>query len=173
MKRLLLLRHAKSSQDGASDDKDRALNARGLRDAPAMGAQLHKQLWQPDLVLCSAARRTRETWARVAPELDASPRVEFEDALYLASAKRILAFVREAGDDAKTLLIVGHNPGIEETAALLARKPDNDAERALLEKLSAKFPTCALAVLDFDTAHWHDVAAHSGTLVAFVRPKDL
>jgi phosphohistidine phosphatase len=178
MKRLLLLRHAKSSQDDARDDKARPLNARGRRDAPAMGAHIHKQLWLPDCVLCSSARRTRETWAGIAPELDASPRVEFEDALYLASAKRIVSLVREvgvreAGDEVRTLLVIGHNPGMEEAAAMLARKPADKSEAALLEKIAAKFPTCALAVLDFEVARWADVAAHTGALAAFVRPKEL
>ncbi|HEY1630587.1 MAG TPA: histidine phosphatase family protein [Rhizomicrobium sp.] len=169
MKRLLLLRHAKASPDGkASRDHERELTARGRANAAQMGAWLHTSGYEPDLVLCSDAARTAETWRIAAQELDASPRVEFLEQLYLAPAKRIQAIIREA-EDAGALLIVGHNPGMEDCAAELAHA-DGNAHR---ERMGEKFPTAALAVLEFDIATWRDMAPASGRLAEFIKPKDL
>jgi phosphohistidine phosphatase len=169
-RRLLLLRHAKASPDGKdSDDRARELTARGRSNAAAMGAFLQRSAYAPELVLCSSARRTVETCGIVAAELDGTARIEFLDQLYLAPAKKIQSIVRNAA--AASVLVIGHNPGIEECAADLARKPANKDEAARLERLKAKYPTCALTVLEFDAARWGDAAA--GALAAFVRPKDL
>lgn len=174
MKRLLLLRHAKAVPgDAKTDDHERALNGRGQHDAPRMGAEMHHRLYVPDLALCSTARRTLETWERVSPEFDASPGIEFMDALYLASPKTILKLVQSADYGADTLLVLGHNPGLEDCAAALARKPETQGERALLEQMRDKFPTCALAVLELDIARWRDLEVGTGALADFIRPKDL
>lgn len=174
MKRLLLLRHAKAVPgDAKTDDHDRALNARGQHDAPLLGAEMHHRLYIPDIALCSTARRTVETWEKVAPEFDAPPGVEFLDALYLASPKTILKLVQSSDDAADTLLVLGHNPGLEDCAAQLARKSVSPDERAMLEEMRDKFPTCALAVLEFEAARWRDVEPGSGALADFIRPKDL
>jgi phosphohistidine phosphatase len=174
VKRLLLLRHAKAvSGDAKTDDHDRALNARGQHDAALMGAEMHHRLYVPDLALCSTARRTVETWAGIAPEFDVPPKVEFLDALYLASSKAILKLVQLTDDGVNTLLVLGHNPGLEECAAGLAQKPTSPNERTMFEQMRDKFPTCALAVLEFGIAHWHDVEAAAGALADFIRPKDL
>ncbi len=174
MKRLLLLRHAKAVPgDAKTDDHERALNARGQHDAPLMGAEMHHRLYIPDIALCSTARRTLETWERIAPEFDAPPGVDFLDALYLASPKTILKLVLSANDDDGTLLVLGHNPGLEDCAAALARKPETQGERGLLEQMRDKFPTCALAALEFDISRWRDAEPGTGTLVDFIRPKDL
>ena len=172
MKRLILLRHAKSLQDEAIKDKDRPLNARGRRDAPRMGSYMHHKRYLPQLALCSSARRTVETWELVGPELDAAVPSRFPDALYLASAATIANLARAADDTLSVLLVIGHNPGLEECAQALARKPESATEGAFDAALRTKFPTCALAVLDFDTA-WSGIAAASGMLVDFARPKDL
>jgi phosphohistidine phosphatase len=173
MKRLILLRHAKSQQDDAIKDRDRPLNARGRGDAPRMGSYMHHRRYLPQLVLCSSARRTVETWELVAPELDATVPSRFPDLLYLASAATITKLVRATGEEISVLLVIGHNPGLEECAQSLARKPQSDAERKFEAELRAKFPTCALAVLDFDIADWSEAATASGALVDFARPKDL
>jgi phosphohistidine phosphatase len=174
VKRLLLLRHAKAIPgDARTDDHERALNARGQQDAPLMGAEMHHRLYTPDLALCSTARRTIETWARIAAEFDAPPKAEFLDALYLAAPKAILKLVHSADDQAETLLVVGHNPGLEDCALVLARKHGSDSERANLNGLRHKFPTCALAVLDFDLKNWRDIEPGSGALTDFIRPTDL
>jgi phosphohistidine phosphatase len=173
MKRLLLLRHAKASQDvEAGGDHARELTARGRKDASAMGAFLQAQGLIPNMVLCSSAARTVETWELVARELGAAPKVEFRDLLYLASAKKIQSFVR-AADDAPTLLVIGHNPGMEDCATALARKPRDKDETARAEQMKTKFATCALALLEFDIARWKDIAAGTGVLVEFIAPKDI
>ena len=174
MKRLLLLRHAKAvSGDAKTDDHDRALNARGQHDAARMGAEMHHRLYVPDLALCSTARRTVETWARLAAEFDAPPPVEFLDALYLASPKALLKLVQVTDDGINTLLVLGHNPGLEDCAAAMVEKPTSPDRRMMFEQMHDKFPTCALALLEFDVAHWRDVELGTGTLADFIRPKDL
>jgi phosphohistidine phosphatase len=171
MKRLLLLRHAKSLRDDAVKDKDRPLNERGRNDAPQMGSYMHHMRYLPQRVLCSTAKRTVETWNFLGPELDASTKIHFIDALYLASAPTIGKLARAVDDEVSTLLVIGHNPGLEECAQSLAREPATDEERRLASALQSKFPTCALAVMDFDVADWGSIV--SGRLVDFVRPKDL
>jgi phosphohistidine phosphatase len=171
MKRLLLLRHAKAVRDSADGDHERKLNARGSGNAATLGAFLQKSGLAPDLVLCSTAKRTVETWELVADELGLAAKVEFLDALYLASAKKIQNIVHNAAGG--TLLVIAHNPGIEECAAELARKSATADEAARLDNLKQKYPTCALAVLEFEIANWKELAPSSGVLAAFVRPKDL
>jgi phosphohistidine phosphatase len=173
MRRLLLLRHAKSLRDDALSDKDRPLAARGRSDSPRMGSYMHHKRYLPQLVLCSTAKRTVETWELLGPELDASTQARFPDALYLASASMIESLIRAAGIDVSALLVIGHNPGLEECARMFARESPADEERRLGAALKDKFPTCALAVLDFDIDDWNDAAARSGKLVDFARPKDL
>ena len=171
MKRLLLLRHAKSLRDESLKDKDRPLNPRGRSDAPRMGSYMHHKRYLPQLVLCSTAKRTVETWEFLGPELDASTQVRFTEALYLASAPMIGNLVRAVDNDVSTLLVIGHNPGLEQCAQMLAREPAIDEERQFTTALREKFPTCALAVLDFDVSNWDE--ATSGALTDFARPKDI
>jgi len=171
MKRLLLLRHAKSLHDDAVRDKDRPLNGRGRTDAPRMGGYMHHNRYLPQLVLCSTSKRTVETWNLLGPELDAATQVDFVDALYLAQTRTIERLIRAANNEISTLLVIGHNPGLEECAQALAQKPAGDEERELVAALHDKFPTCALAVLDFDVSDWN--TAESGRLIDFARPKDL
>jgi phosphohistidine phosphatase len=174
VKRLLLLRHAKAVQGTSkSGDHGRALNDRGRLDAPRMGVAIQHKRYLPDRVLCSTARRTLETWEHVAPELDGRPEVIFSDELYLASQKLITNLVRAQPKAANVVMVVGHNPGLEECARTLARKPRGAEERERLEELNEKFPTAALAVLDFETDVWSDVAAGTGVLVDFLKPRAL
>lgn len=174
MKRLLLLRHAKAvTGSSKAGDHGRALNERGLADAPRMGVAMHHKGYLPQIVLCSTATRTVETWEHVAPELGVKPQVEFVDALYLASAKTIANLARAISAPADTALIIGHNPGLEDLAKLLVRSPQSDAELKRFEKMSEKFPTAALAVIDFDAGSWSEIAAGAGELSDFLKPKDL
>ena len=172
MRRLLLLRHAKAVQDSGEGDHARALTERGRKDAARMGHAMDRRGYIPDLVVCSDAARTTETWRRLSPELAKIPKVEFAKALYLASPKNILAQIGGSADDVKTLMLIGHNPGIEECAVRLARKPVSKAESRKLADMREKFPTCALAVLDFDAESWSD-AGSGGILLEFLRPRDL
>lgn len=171
MKRLLLLRHAKAEQAG-KDDHARELTGRGRNDAARMGAWLHKH-YAPDLVICSTAARTRETWAIVSEELGAAPKTEFLKPLYLAPLKTFLTIIHGTDDTAQTVLTIGHNPGTEDTAAMLAREAMEKDERQRLATMKEKYPTAALAVLEFETTHWHNVKPGSGALTVFIRPKDL
>ncbi|MGH6879218.1 MAG: SixA phosphatase family protein, partial [Rhizomicrobium sp.] len=129
MKRLLVLRHAKSGPHDEADDKQRALIERGRDDAARMGRAMRENGYLPDLVLCSSATRTVETWEHAAPELGTRPAVEFLDALYDAPESAILKCVRAAKTDAQSLLYIGHNPGLERLARMLVRKPANADER--------------------------------------------
>ena len=175
MKRLLLLRHAKAVQDGkdGAEDHARELTGRGRKDAAKMGAWLHENGFSPDRVLCSTSARTRETWEIVSEELGGDPDVEFVKQLYLAPAKAIVSAVQTSGDAVETLMLIGHNPGMEDIADLLVRPPDDKEEKARLETLRDKFPTAALAVLDLDIEHWREAKPQDAALAAFVRPKDL
>ncbi|HEY4124437.1 MAG TPA: histidine phosphatase family protein [Rhizomicrobium sp.] len=172
MRRLLLLRHAKAVQDSGEGDFARALTERGRGDAARMGHALDTRGYVPDFVLCSSAARTTQTWETLSAELAKTPIVEFTKALYLASPKNILAQIHLTPDGVQTLMVLGHNPGIEECALRLARKPVSKAESHKLEDMRGKFPTCALAVLDFEVESWSD-AGSGGILLEFIRPRDL
>ena len=120
----------------------------------------------PELVLCSTARRARETWERIEPSLAGTP-VHYEPELYGASATTLLERVRGVPDDVASVLLIGHNPAIELLAAELA------CPSPLLDDLVAKFPTGALAMLVAPTASWRGLGDDCAELVAFVRPRDL
>ncbi|MFC3074057.1 SixA phosphatase family protein [Shinella pollutisoli] len=169
MKRLLLLRHAKSAWPEGVADRDRPLGERGRRDAPRIGAHIAAAGLRPDFALVSSARRTRETWALVEPALGGSCPARLADSIYEAAPPAILAAVRAAPEEGDTLLVVGHNPGLQDTALLLA--PQGAAEA--LARLATKYPTAGLAVIAFDIGKWADVEPGAGRLEAFVPPKTL
>ena len=172
MKRLFLLRHAKAvPAESGIEDFDRTLMLSGMQDAGAMARYLSKSEYAVDLILCSSAARTMQTAELVVQQLECE--IEYRDALYLAEPAKILAAVRGAPAGISRLMVVGHNPGLEAAAALLAREPVRRKERARHEALEEKFPTCALAITDFDVGRWHDVAPGTGKLADFVRPKDI
>jgi phosphohistidine phosphatase len=171
MPRLLLLRHAKSSWDDPRlADIERPLAPRGHRAAQLIAEAIEAQSFRPDRILCSPARRTRETLAALLSHLgDDDIEIEITHGLYEPHSGDYLEVIADHGDDARTLLIIGHNPAIHATAILLA----DGGDRTLVAEMTAKFPTAALAVLDFDTADWSEAKAHSGTLLAFLTPKRL
>lgn len=167
MRRLLLLRHAKSSwADPGVRDHDRPLNARGRAAAPLVGDCLRAHGLVPDRVLCSSARRTCETLARLG--LPASVEIEVDHDLYLADAETVLDLVRETDDAVTTLMVVGHNPTTHEVALHLAGAGDPEA----LARLGQKYPTGALAVLGIPGG-WGAVAEGTATLERFVTPREL
>ena len=170
MKQLLLLRHAKSSwDDPALADFDRPLAPRGLKAAPLMGRELARRDWLPDLALVSPALRTRETWRLVSAELPARVPVEFAEGLFEATAGDILAEVQQAMASVGCLLVLGHNPGLEDLARRLAG-PRSDA--GARRKLEEKFPTGALARFVVDDG-WADLAFGTARRMHCIRPKDL
>jgi phosphohistidine phosphatase len=173
---LSLLRHAKSSWAAPEHgDHERPLATRGLKAAPKVGAALAGMGLRPDLVLCSSAVRTRETLALVLPKFPAPPpRVIYEDDIYMATPAALLMRVRnvEAGHTEGMphhVMVVGHNPGLEELAMLLIGSgPDDDMMR-----IAEKFPTCAAAVIAFETHHWTGIDAGTGRLEHFLTPRQL
>ncbi len=164
--RLLLLRHSKSAWPDGVDDHDRPLGGRGLKAAPLMGRYMAREGLVPDLALISTARRTQETWALVDAELPDDIERRDVGEIYEAAAERIAGVIRGVDASVRTLLVVGHNPGLQELALDLA----GEGER--LGGVSEKFPTGALAVIDFAVA-WGDVVGGSGVLERFVVPRSL
>ena len=169
-KRLLLLRHAKSSWDDVGlDDFHRPLSGRGRKAAARIGRLLSEEALVPDLVLCSAAARAVETWTQAAAELGAPPPVRHLKSLYLASPSRILGVLRRLGDEVGTALAVGHNPGLQQLALLLAGADGGGA----WDRLATKFPTAALAEIALPIASWSGLAHGAGRLARLVLPREL
>ena len=168
LRRLLLLRHAKSAWPDGVSDFDRPLAPRGRKAAKRMGAYLRDEQLVPDLALISPARRARETWDRVKRRL--GPVSEHaEPRLYEAAVDGLLTVVRETEPAVGTLLILGHNPGLEELAKLLAGSGPHKARARLMRK----YATAGLAVLEFDAGTWREVDAGLARLDRFVTPRSL
>jgi phosphohistidine phosphatase len=169
VKAILLLRHAKSSwDDPALADDERPLAPRGRRAAARMAEHISRAELRPALVLCSPARRTRETLDLVAPALGDVP-IRIEPALYGAGEQDLLRSLRALPDKASSVLFVGHNPGLHDLALALAGAGD----RAALARLRAKMPTAALATLTSERSRWRDLRRGAAALVEFVVPRDL
>ena len=170
MKRLAILRHAKSSWDDPSlDDFDRPLNERGWKAARRMGRELKDRGVRFDLVLASMAARVRETIDGVQETYDFAAPVRFEPRLYGASDATLLELVRALAEEVKAPLIVGHNPGLERLIAGLTR----DDRKGLRRRIAGKFPTGALALIDLPTRRWSEVERDSGELAELILPKEL
>jgi phosphohistidine phosphatase len=168
MKRLLLLRHAKSSRDNPRlQDFDRPLAKRGREAAPEIGRHMRKAGWLPDLVLCSTAKRTQETADLVLAELGGKAEVRFVEALYLAAPEQMLKEIHGIEAKVGTLLVVAHNPG----TALLANYLAASGDKKALHHLREKFPTAALAVFEIDADTWSKF--DRAKLIDFVTPKDI
>ena len=168
---LFLLRHAKSSWDNiALNDYDRPLNARGTRSAPAIGHYLREKSHDPGLILCSGARRTRETLGLVLPFMSGDQEIRIEEALYRAHdgealIQRLFALDRTA----RSVMIIGHNPAMQDLFSALAVHGDGEE----IDRLRSKYPTGALAVLSFDTHSWRDISVNGGTLIDSALPREL
>ena len=169
MKQLLLLRHAKSAWPDGIPDHDRPLADRGRRDAPRMGAYMAATGLQPDFALISSARRTQETWALVEPALAKPCPARTVPSIYEAEPEAILAAIHDASAESERLLVIGHNPGFEELARLLAPFGDADA----ISRLMMKFPTAGLAVIALDIERWTEAGPGKGRLESFITPKTL
>jgi phosphohistidine phosphatase len=170
MRRLLLWRHAKAERSQPGErDVERVLAEGGRGDAATIAAYMVRHALTPDLVLVSTSERTRETWAEGVKAFDRPPRAIFDDRLYEAPAQNVLKVVRETPPEVGTLLIVGHNPGLQELAVQLVAAGDVDARQRLKED----FPTAALAVISFALEDWSQLHPHSGRLEHFVTPRFL
>ena len=166
MRTVYLLRHAKSSWKTGAPDHERPLAARGRRAATAIARHMREQGIEPELVLCSTALRTRETLGGIEPALGA-PRVLIERELYGASEDELLERLRGVPDAVGSVMLIGHNPGIQLLALDLARPGAGAGE------LEAKYPTAALATLAFPGARWAELEPGAAELAGFVRPRDL
>jgi len=167
VKHLYLLRHAKSSwKDTSLPDHDRPLAGRGRRATKAIARHLRIECIEPELVLCSTARRARETLEGIEPALGTAA-LCLEDELYAAGAPGLLERLRRVPDAVESVMLIGHNPGLHELGLALARPSPTAFE------LAAKYPTGALAVLAFSAPTWHELDHDAGDLVDLVRPRDL
>jgi phosphohistidine phosphatase len=167
---LSLLRHAKSSWNNpALPDQDRPLATRGVTDAPLMGHAMAERGIDPDLVLCSSARRTRDTLALVLPELKVEPEVVYKDELYHASPDEMLQILHQIPPNASRLMIVGHNPEIQAFALDLV----GSGPKHYRDRLEEKYPTAGLAVINFTSGNWEGVTVNSGSLNLFLSPKEV
>jgi phosphohistidine phosphatase len=169
MKILTLLRHAKSGwDDPVSRDFDRPLNPRGRRAARTVGREMKAQGLVFDLVLASPARRVIETLEEVAAGYGAID-AQYEERLYLASTATLLELVRSAPDEVERLLVVGHNPGLEELALGLSGRD----EAGLRGEVEVKYPTGTVAEIELPVERWAEVDEGTGRLLRFIRPRDL
>lgn len=171
MKTLTLLRHAKSSwDDPVSRDFDRPLNGKGQRAALAVGRYLRSEGITFDHVVASPATRIVETVEQVEAGYGSDLAPLWDKRIYLASAGSLLDVVHELPAQAQTALLIGHNPGFEDL--ILTLIPDRAGD-ALRDSVEEKFPTAAIAEMTFDVADWTAIRADGGTLVRFIRPRDL
>jgi phosphohistidine phosphatase len=169
-KRLILLRHAKSAWDNPSiADFERPLSNRGRKAAPLVGAYLARRGMVPGLVLSSSAKRAAETLDLASAGWQTKPTIRKLKSLYLAMPREMLRRVQALGREPDCVMLVGHNPGIADLAAWLCSHGKTE-QRA---SLARKFPTGAVAVIEFDVEDWADVDAEIGRLVDFATPKQI
>lgn len=160
MKTLFILRHAKSSWENAGlTDFERPLNERGLKTAPLMGELMKKNQFQPELILSSPAKRAEQTARLVKESSNLGGEIQFDERIYEASPSRLLEVISEQNEQAESLILVGHNPGLEGLVKFLTGE-------------SEPMPTAALAVVDLDTDRWSGLNSESGSLRVLIRPKD-
>ncbi|MFF7814614.1 SixA phosphatase family protein [Streptomyces sp. NPDC007945] len=166
--RLVLVRHAKAvRKDRRVDDFDRELSGRGRHDAPRTGRRLAESGPAPDFVLCSPSLRTRETWQLAAPALGDPPPVVYDERLYNTPPNALVSVLAERGPGLRTVVLVGHNPGIHELAVALCGSGPPD----LLERVRAGFPTSGVVVIEVPDG-WERLSPGSGRVTAFWSPAD-
>mgnify|MGYP001027673042 FL=1 len=174
MKTVILLRHAKSDwSDTTQRDFDRPLNGRGERAAALMGRWARREALTFDRIIASPAARVKDTLDRFTESYGPCPEPLWDKRVYLASSATLADVVSDVDDGQDHLLLVGHNPGLEEF--ILDMVPDA-GDTALRDDVALKFPTAAMAVIEFDIAHWAMLSGGKGglgVLKRFVRPRDL
>lgn len=167
LRRLVVLRHAKSAWPSGVADHERPLAPRGRRDAPAAGRALAEADCLPDLALCSTAARARETWELASAQWGTPPPVRLEPRLYAADVPDLLEAVHEVPSVVRTLLLIGHNPGLAELVLSLAGDGLDDT----LDRVRAKFPTSAIAVLAWHGVTWDALAPATAFLTDVTVPR--
>jgi phosphohistidine phosphatase len=167
MRRLLLLRHAKTERaEPGERDRDRKLTKRGRADVPLLGAYMAHHDLIPDLALVSPAQRTQETWKLLAATFAKPPKATTDERIDNASAAKLMSLLSEPRK-AGTLLVVGHNPGIHDVAVELIAAGDV----AMRERVTEKLPTSGLVVIDLAFDDWALLHPHAGRLERFVSPR--
>jgi phosphohistidine phosphatase len=169
MLRLLLFRHAKTARESGGGDHDRPLTKRGEEDSRRIGRYLTDEQLLPDLAIASDSRRTRQTLDLALKAAHQHPPTRLDRAIYLAEPHTLLSVIRRTPAGVRMLMMIGHNPGMADLAALLTGFGD----RYAFARMNAKFPTSGLAVLDFPVERWEEVAERSGRLDRFVTPASL
>jgi len=165
---LWLLRHAKSSWDRPElDDHERPLAPRGARAAALLRDYLGAEGIHPDLLLCSSALRARETLTHILPALGSELVIRIERAVYRSDAADLVGLLRQVADGVGSVMLIGHNPAVQELATTLAGSGDK------LSEVTSKFPTGALAEIEFPSDRWSALAEGSGEVARFVIPRDL
>lgn len=169
MRRLLLLRHGKAAREAGGGDTERPLTKRGREDVARVGEYLARERMIPNLAVASDARRTRETLNCVAEAMGKNCKIIFDPDLYLAEDSTLLVELHKTPDIVRTMLVVGHNPGLADFAERMTGASDPTVKR----RLEMKYPTGALAIFDFDAPTWGSIAWGSGKLVDFITPSML
>ncbi|MFE9097534.1 SixA phosphatase family protein [Streptomyces sp. NPDC007264] len=167
LRRLVVLRHAKSAWPAGVPDQERPLAPRGRRDAPAAGRALAETDCLPDLALCSTAVRARQTWELASAQWGTPPPVRLQSRLYAADVPDLLDSVREVPAPVRTLLLIGHNPGLADLVLTLAGDGLDDT----LERVRAKFPTSAIAVLAWHGSTWEALTPGAALLTDLIVPR--
>lgn len=168
MRSLMLLRHSKAVPAGGNlRDHERMLDPRGREEAAKMGVYMARHGLVPDEVIVSTASRTRETWALAAPAFAAPPLAVFDERLYDAAPDTILEVAKAAPQRSKSLLLIGHNPGLHKAAVMLLATGDVEARERLIEQL----PTTGLVTIEFAFDDWKQLRPQSGRLDHFVTPR--
>ena len=170
MKRLTILRHAKSSwKDRDLDDFERPLNGRGQRACRRMGREMRDRGMKIDFVLASPAVRIRQTIDGVKEHYELAAPMRFEERIYMARVSELLELIATIPDEADSALLVGHNTSAER----LVLKLSKDDEAGLTKRVEEKFPTCALAAIELPIDRWSDIQPESGNLVELIYPGEL
>ena len=170
MKKLILLRHAKSSWRNSSQiDFDRPLSKRGRHNATKIGCYIRKNQLNADLILCSPSKRAEETFNLIRAAFSKSWEAKFLDQLYLAQERDIIREIHKIQTAICNLLVIGHNPGLSSLASTLASKGKNQ----LGISLPNKYVTGALSIFDVDVMNWSELNVYNAELVEFLQPKDL
>ena len=163
---LHLLRHAKAKSAPELRDIDRLLAERGHRDADTMGQRLAEWAVNPALILCSSAQRARETLAGILPHLSGSRTIEIEEGLYNFDQSIVFKRVSDCVSDDTTILVIGHNPALEQLTGYLVA----DGTPSAMRQLNTKFPTCSLATLEFTFNDWASIGPKTGRLIRLSIP---
>ncbi|MEU6482294.1 histidine phosphatase family protein [Streptomyces sp. NPDC047017] len=164
-RRIVLFRHAKADWPQVTDH-ERPLAERGRADAPVAGRKLTDTGLVFDLALCSTATRTRETWKLAVHELPHRPKTVYEERIYEASPGELITLLNETPDDVRTIILIGHNPGMQGLTEVLCGAAEEDAR----ERMSRRgFPTAAFAVLSFD-GPWKSLEPATATLTDYWAP---